>query len=152
GDDPLRVRAAVDSLAEEDVVAILGPLASNLSAEAAKAAEARQIPIVVLSQQPGIPEMGAYVFRNTITPEAQVHALVDYLVVKRGLRRFFVLHPDNTSGEEFKRLFTEAMESRGRASACPCGSGRRPGREPAARRPAPPASSSRRSGCSCSSA
>jgi ABC-type branched-subunit amino acid transport system substrate-binding protein len=110
GDDAT-AQAAVKAFAEERVAAIIGPI---VAAETAAAeAQASGIPIVTLSQKTDITSIGGYVFRNFITPQLQVHAIVDYTVNQLGLKRFVILYPDENYGATFMRLFWDAVTASG---------------------------------------
>jgi ABC-type branched-subunit amino acid transport system substrate-binding protein len=101
--DPAKAAAAVKELFEENVAAIIGPIVTADSA--AKAAQDDGIPIMTLTQKENIPEIGEYVFRNFITPEMQVKALVSYATKKLGIRDFAILYPKEKYGETFMNLF-----------------------------------------------
>lgn len=105
--------AAVDELYDEGVVAIIGPLVSADVQSAASMAQRLEVPLISLSQRSGVVEIGDYIFRNSISPNAEVLALVEYVMGRRRLKRFFVLYPDNRKGEEYKNLFADAVDARG---------------------------------------
>lgn len=110
GDDTT-AREAVKAFAEERVAAIIGPI---IAAQAAAAeAQANGIPIVTLSQKSDITHLGGYVFRNFITPELQVNAIVDYAVGQLGIKRFVILYPDENYGATFMRIFWDAVAAAG---------------------------------------
>ncbi len=105
--DPARAVAAVKQLFDENVAAIIGPIVTADSA--AKAAQDYGIPIIVLTQKENIPEIGEYVFRNFITPEMQVKALVSYATKELGIRDFAILYPKEKYGETFMNLFWDEV-------------------------------------------
>jgi ABC-type branched-subunit amino acid transport system substrate-binding protein/thioredoxin-like negative regulator of GroEL len=98
---------AVKELFEENVAAIIGPVVT--AASAAKVAQNYGIPIITLTQKENIPEIGEYVFRNFITPEMQVKALVSYATKELGIRDFAILYPDEKYGETFMNLFWDEV-------------------------------------------
>lgn len=98
---------AVDQLDQEKVGAILGPMSA--SEVAAESAQAKGIPIVVFTQREGIPDLGAYVFRNFITPRMQVRSLVSFAVEALGVRRFAILYPDENYGRRYMNLFWDQV-------------------------------------------
>jgi ABC-type branched-subunit amino acid transport system substrate-binding protein len=105
--DPVVATKAVDQLDQRKVGAILGPMSA---AEAAsESAQARGIPMLVFTQRDGIPDIGAYVFRNFITPEMQVRSLVSFAVEELGARRFAVLYPDENYGRRYMNLFWDEV-------------------------------------------
>ncbi|WP_155309230.1 penicillin-binding protein activator [Desulfosarcina ovata] len=109
--DPAVAENAVKALDQEKVGAILGPMAT--SERAAAAAQHRGIPIVVFTQRDGLPETGAYVFRNFITPQMQVRALVNVAVEKLGVRCFAILYPDEKYGRRYMNLFWDEVLRQG---------------------------------------
>ena len=109
--DPVKAVAAVKELVEENVAAIVGPVVT--AASAAKAAQNYGIPIITLTQKENIPEIGEYVFRNFITPERQVNALVSYATEQLGIRDFAILYPDEKYGETFMNLFWDEVIAHG---------------------------------------
>lgn len=112
GDPEVAVAALEELVSEEQVIAVIGPLASANATEVAARAEELRIPIIVLSQKEGVPLTGRYVFRNFLTPSAQVDAIVDYAVSYQGLRSFTILYPATERGgamaERFWQRATEA--------------------------------------------
>ena len=112
GEAEVAVRA-VEELASLDVQAIIGPLTSQEVEEAAKKSETLGVPMIALSQKEGIPQIGKYIFRNSITPMSQVKTLLDYVIGKKQMTRFFVLYPENPLGKEFDLLFRTEVERQG---------------------------------------
>ncbi|OPL12825.1 MAG: hypothetical protein AVO39_03950 [delta proteobacterium MLS_D] len=114
--DPAEARRAVEDLVfDENAVALLGPLESRSAFEAAERAHHLRTPIMTLTQAQGVTELGDYVFRNFITADGQVEALVDYAVNRLGVRRFAVLYPDDAYGREMMFRFWYAVATRGGA-------------------------------------
>lgn len=105
--EPEKADRVVRELAEKKVSAVIGPIES--ASEAAQTAQKMGVPIIVLSQQGDIVDTGDYVFRNFLTAEMQVSALVDYVTGEMGCRRFAVLYPDEPYGEFFLHLFWDKL-------------------------------------------
>ena len=106
-----QTRIAMQELIDEQVAAIIGPI---VTAEVAAAeAQRSKIPIITLTQKDNITSIGDYVFRNFITPEMQVKALVDYATLSLGLNRFAILYPDETYGITFMNLFWDRLIENG---------------------------------------
>ena len=59
-------------------MAVIGPLARRTSEAAAAEAEALKVPMISLSVTTSIADLGDYVFRNNISWEQEVEALLDY--------------------------------------------------------------------------
>ena len=112
GSDPRLALAAVKELAENRVAAIIGPLVFFEAAIAE--AQNRHIPIITLTQEPDVPVMGDWVFRNFLTPRMQTGVLVSHARNALGLDRFAVLYPDEPYGRVFAHAFWDhVMESGG---------------------------------------
>lgn len=107
------VAAAVDELAAENVIAIIGPLLSTTVMEAANRAQELGVPMISLSQRSGVAEAGDFIFQNSVSDSSEVSTLADYAVNRLGLKRFFVVYPPNKKGSEYRGLFTEAVASVG---------------------------------------
>jgi len=108
---PDQTRIAMQELIDEQVAAIIGPI---VTAEvAATEAQKSKIPIITLTQKDNITSIGDYVFRNFITPEMQVNALVDYATLSLGLNRFAILYPNETYGITFMNLFWDRLIENG---------------------------------------
>jgi branched-chain amino acid transport system substrate-binding protein len=108
---PEQTRIAMQELIDDQVAAIIGPI---VTAEvAATEAQKSKIPIITLTQKDNITSIGDYVFRNFITPEMQVNALVDYATLSLGLNRFAILYPNETYGITFMNLFWDRLIENG---------------------------------------
>ena len=105
--DATQAIEAVDKLVDAGVGAILGPM---ITAEAAaRQAQVRGIPIITMTQKESITETGDYVFRNFITPQMQVEAIVSYAIGELGFHSFAILYPDETYGITFMNRFWDAV-------------------------------------------
>ncbi|MBE9537140.1 MAG: penicillin-binding protein activator [Proteobacteria bacterium] len=100
------VRLAVEELVEkEKVVAIIGPLISEVAEAAAEAAQEKEVPMVALSKKSGLPDVGNYVFRNFLTNRQQTATLARYAINELGLKKFAILYPKDAYGDELMNLF-----------------------------------------------
>jgi outer membrane PBP1 activator LpoA protein len=109
--DPEKAVLAVNELSEERVGAILGPVTTHEAA--ALEAQEKRIPIIALGQKENIATLGDYVFRNFITPEMQVQAIVSYATQVLEINRFAILYPDDKYGTTFMGLFQDKVEAYG---------------------------------------
>jgi ABC-type branched-subunit amino acid transport system substrate-binding protein len=105
GSNPEMAAALVQELDELRVALIVGPMIT--SKRAALEAQERKIPILTLTQQNGIPEIGEYVFRNFLTPDLQVETLLACAIDKLGAGRFAILYPDEIYGKTYMKLFRD---------------------------------------------
>ncbi len=111
--DPNAAAQAVEDLAREGAIAILGPIALAEGQAAAVRAQQIGIPILSLSRAEGLTEVGEYVFRDMPTNSAQARAIGRYAQKKLGARSFGILRPDSTYGDEVTRYFWDALEQGG---------------------------------------
>jgi ABC-type branched-subunit amino acid transport system substrate-binding protein len=109
--DPDHAIEALRRLDEERVSVIIGPIAT--SEAAAWESQQRRIPIITLTQKPGIAEIGDYVFRNFLTPEMQIEAIVPFAIQKLGIKRFAILYPDENYGHTFMKVFRDKVINSG---------------------------------------
>lgn len=100
----------VSRLANEDrVMALAGPITGVAAEAAAERAEQEQVPLISLSQREGLPEIGRYIFRDSLTNRLQAQALAHYAVKERGMTSFGVLYPENRLGRELAQMFSEEV-------------------------------------------
>lgn len=102
---------AIQELSREGAAAIVGPFEEV--EVAAQTAQALGIPILIISQKEGIEQLGDFVFKNFLTPQMQVNALVNYAMSDLGYSSFAVLYPQENFGRVYADLFRDAVESRG---------------------------------------
>jgi branched-chain amino acid transport system substrate-binding protein len=93
------------------IAAIIGPI-MNAAIPAIEAQNAK-IPIITLSQKDKITKIGDYVFRNFLTPKAQVETIASYSVDVMKIKNFAILYPDEKYGEIFMNLFWDELIARG---------------------------------------
>jgi branched-chain amino acid transport system substrate-binding protein len=114
GADPTKTVDAVSDLAEEEgVMAVAGPLTGAASMAAADKAQKERVPMLSLSPRDALPEVGDYIFRDSLTARQQVKALVKYAMENRGMGTFAILYPENKLGQDMADLFTREVERRG---------------------------------------
>ncbi|MEE8575087.1 MAG: penicillin-binding protein activator [Thermodesulfobacteriota bacterium] len=107
---------AVRELAKNKrVLGLVGPLLSKTAIPAVSSANRKRIPIVALSQKSGIPQTGSYVFRNFLTMTQQADILASYSYGVLDHRSYAIMHPQNSYGREFTRLFKEKILALGGA-------------------------------------
>ena len=109
--DPVHAIEALRRLDEERVSVIIGPIAT--SEAAAWESQQRRIPMITLTQKPGIVEIGDYVFRNFLTPEMQIETIVPFAIQKLGVKRFAILYPDENYGHTFMKVFRDKVINSG---------------------------------------
>jgi ABC-type branched-subunit amino acid transport system substrate-binding protein/predicted negative regulator of RcsB-dependent stress response len=111
--DPDGAARAVEELARDGVIAILGPIGLAEGPAAAVRAQQLGVPMISLSRAENLTQMGSYVFRNMLTNSAQAKAVADYAQKKLNARTFGVLQPDSPYGDEMVRYFWDALDAGG---------------------------------------
>jgi branched-chain amino acid transport system substrate-binding protein len=102
---------ALRELEREGVSAVIGPM---VHAEAVvHEAQAMGMPIITITQKEGVVGVGDYVFRNFITPAAQVRSLVAHAAGRLGVTQAVILYPDEPYGRTFMGLFRDEFQARG---------------------------------------
>jgi ABC-type branched-subunit amino acid transport system substrate-binding protein/predicted negative regulator of RcsB-dependent stress response len=105
--DPETAITAIKQFDKNRVSLIIGPIIT--SEYAAREAQIRGIPIITLTQKPGIPETGDYVFRFFLTPKMQIDTFLPYVVNELGIQRFAVLYPEEIYGDIFLKYFRDRI-------------------------------------------
>lgn len=108
---PQLARAAIDELiADPDVIAVIGPLRSQVAETIAPRAERSGMPLVMLSQRDGL--TGTYVMQPTMTDRRQAAELAEYAIGVLKLTRFAILYPNDPYGTGLSTAFREEVERR----------------------------------------
>ncbi|MEM7677967.1 MAG: penicillin-binding protein activator, partial [Myxococcota bacterium] len=112
--DAVAAADGVDTMVtKHGVQAILGPIFSYEAESAAFRAQALGVPMLTISRAENLPKIGPYVFRNGVTSEDQVRALVAHAMDVKGMRTFAILYPRHPYGEELTHLFWDEVERKG---------------------------------------
>ncbi len=112
--NPDKARRGVERLVREDnVVAVLGALSSREAESAALKADELGVPLMTLSQRSGLTDVSPFVYRNSLTPEMQIHHLVHTAMTQYGMRKFAVLYPNDAYGVESANIFWDEVLVRG---------------------------------------
>lgn len=103
----------VSGLTDDDkVMAIIGPLLRTAAEGAARRSQREMVPLLALSQNEGLPEIGNFIFHDTLTSEQQVAALVSHAMAT-GHISFSILHPNNLLGKQMTALFIAELQKTG---------------------------------------
>lgn len=97
---------------DEGVIGILGPIFTYEARPAALEAQRLGVPLLTVSAAEDIAELGPFVFRNGVTNQVQMKALVAYVMDVLGMKRFAILYPEHPYGEELLHLFWDEVEAR----------------------------------------
>jgi ABC-type branched-subunit amino acid transport system substrate-binding protein len=106
-------RALEDLVWSDGAIAALGGVTNAEGPRAASAAQEGGLPFVSLAKVDGVTQAGPFVFRNMLTAEAQAKALADLAMASRGMRRFALIWPQITYGDELATAFWEQVEAGG---------------------------------------
>jgi ABC-type branched-subunit amino acid transport system substrate-binding protein len=107
------VIAIEELIQKENVIAIIGPLSQAASAAAAKKAQEDGVPIITFTQKPDITKVGEWVFRNYLTPDKEVEALVTKAIGDMGMLRFGIFYPDTSYGRHLMKTFWDRVDEMG---------------------------------------
>ncbi len=103
----------VSGLTDDDkVMAVIGPLLGTTAGKAAQRAQREMVPMLTLAQTEGLPEIGNFIFRDTLTAEEQVKVLVSHAMAD-GIISFSILRPKNRLGEKMTELFVAELQRAG---------------------------------------
>jgi branched-chain amino acid transport system substrate-binding protein len=113
GDVMLTGKAVEELVFESGAIAILGPLLAEDSRRAALMSGELQVPILTMTRQEGITQLGPWVFRNMLTNSVQAEELARYSTEILGYKRFAILYPNKPYGVELTNEFWDQLQQRG---------------------------------------
>jgi branched-chain amino acid transport system substrate-binding protein len=113
GDEAVAAQQVAELAIGDRVIGIAGPLVGNAAQGAVKRANQERTPMLTMSQKEGLAAASLYVFRNSLTPQLQVMALLDYAMEVRGFTQFGIMNPQTRQGEQFAELFRDEVLRRG---------------------------------------
>ncbi len=119
------LEATVEELVlTQQVAAIVGPMDAVVSRQAAQKAQQLGVPMIVLSTDDRLGEMGNFIFRKFASNQSEIEALVRAAGSELQLReisansaRYATLYPENGYGKLMNRIFEQQLETRSRAVA-----------------------------------
>ncbi|MBM7119341.1 penicillin-binding protein activator [[Archangium] primigenium] len=98
---------------DSGAIAVLGPIVADDARRAALVAEELQLPLLTLTRQEDITDIGPYVFRNMLTNSAQARAIADYAMKQKGFKSFAMLYPNLPYGVELANDFWDQVNANG---------------------------------------
>lgn len=113
GDEAIAAQQVAELAISDRVMAIAGPLVGNAAQGAVIRANQERTPLLTMSQKEGLAASSLYTFRNSLTPQLQVRALLDYTMEEQGLYQFGILSPQTRQGKQLAELFREEVLRRG---------------------------------------
>lgn len=110
--DETATAEAVDTLARQNVVAIVGPIKGSTVDIAAGRAESLGVPLISLATNAELRSGGRFVFHIRHSPDARARALAQRALAA-GIKTFAVLAPESDYGRGTTKAFTEAVAAGG---------------------------------------
>jgi branched-chain amino acid transport system substrate-binding protein len=107
---PDKAMAAMNELAAQGVVAVIGPVTTRDEEAIAPILEKLQVPVIrPAASRSGFSVKSGWIFRNALTIDSQVQAVAQYALELK-LKQFVVFYPDEPYGKDLSRLFAAALE------------------------------------------
>ncbi|WPB76065.1 penicillin-binding protein activator [Archangium violaceum] len=113
GDVNLAAQGMEQLAFDEGAIAVLGPITSDESRRAALVAEELQVPLLTLTRQEDITNIGPFIFRNMLTNSAQARAIADFAMKQKGFKSFAMLYPNLPYGVELANDFWDHVVENG---------------------------------------
>lgn len=108
---PLLAEKGVEELITVyNVSAIVGPLFPLSAKASATRAQLAGVPILLLTGEDRLNEIGDYVFSFGLTNSAEAKVIASYAVRELGLKRFAILYPDSEFGKKEMNAFWDEVE------------------------------------------
>lgn len=98
---------------DEKAIAVIGPLLSKQFPVVARKAQEFGVPLFSLSQKVEANQIGSYVFPIALSPEQQISLIVTHAIQNLGYKKFGILAPDDSFGNEYVTLFWNKVEEMG---------------------------------------
>jgi ABC-type branched-subunit amino acid transport system substrate-binding protein len=96
-----------------EVMAIIGPVGWKESVAVAEKSQELGVVNLNLTAKEGISERGNFLFQNALTPKVQLENLVRFCTQTKKMKRFAILAPDNSFGEDMTNAFWELIKKSG---------------------------------------
>lgn len=113
GDPELAKDAVKRMIINDHIIALVGPILNPVASAVAEVSEQLNVPMIALSPAPGVTDKRNYIFRNCMTKQSQVNALLDWAIGEKKFNTFAVLYPDDKYGNEFAQIFAKEVRARG---------------------------------------
>jgi branched-chain amino acid transport system substrate-binding protein len=114
GDSPEAALEKFEELVkDEKSIAVIGPLLSKQFPNIARRSQEYGVPLFSLSQRIEESQLGSYVFPIALSPNQQIDLIVSQAMGANGFKRFAILAPSDSFGDEYVNLFWDAVEKNG---------------------------------------
>ena len=108
--DPIEVIKCTRRLADEGVLAIIGPIFASSALAAAAVADVQGVPLVVpMVTEDRFTAIGPYIFQLNVRPRTQGKRIAEYAVEHLGLKRFATLAGLDRYGEQMAQGFASEV-------------------------------------------
>ena len=108
GDSTVASEALRSLVNDEHVIAVIGPLFSQVATDLGPLVDALGIPTISpYARDSEFPLLSSYAFRNSLTDATQARFLAEYAMQVLNLTRFAILYPDESYGVALKDAFIE---------------------------------------------
>ncbi len=108
------ILAAQELVRNEEIIALIGELESDISAAIAAVAKEWKCPLLVpVATEDGITDIGPFVFQLNGNLDNRSKLLADYAVNALGLKRFATLYPADRYGKSMNDGFKKYVEEKG---------------------------------------
>jgi branched-chain amino acid transport system substrate-binding protein len=114
GESPETAQEKFDELVkDEKAIAVIGPLLSKQFPVVARKAQEFGVPLFSLSQRIEANQLGSYVFPIALSPNQQIELIVAQAMEVNGYKKFAILAPNDSFGNEYVDLFWDTVEKAG---------------------------------------
>lgn len=108
--DPILAAKMASALAEEEPLAVVGPLRSESAVSAAVALNDREIPMITpTASEPGLTSIGPNIFQISPSMDRIGRALADYAINELNIREFAIISPDDAGSLRISKAFSQAV-------------------------------------------
>jgi ABC-type branched-subunit amino acid transport system substrate-binding protein len=106
------IKAAQELCEDNEIIAIIGELESDLTAAVAGVAQSKKVVVLApTATEDGLTSIGSYIFQQNSNLSLRAEALAEYAVSGLGLKRFAILYPADNYGESMRNAFIRTVES-----------------------------------------
>ncbi len=108
--DPVRATNVASKLANEECLAIVGPLRSESAVGSGVVSNQYGVPLITpTASQKGIASLGSYVFQVSPAVERIGQTIAEYAVNELDIKEFAIISPDDLGGVTVSRSFTQTV-------------------------------------------
>lgn len=108
--DPVQATNVASKLANEECIAIIGPLRSESAVGAGVVSNQYEVPLITpTASQKGIASLGSYVFQVSPAVERIGQTIAEYAVNDLDIKEFAIISPDDLGGVTVSRSFAQTV-------------------------------------------